>query len=87
MFLLPFGNRRIGKIGLFSKLRLGKTVAGKLSWMIVFALVGIGVIVMTSIAFFGKITDIGKIAKAGYLYETQFYRAKANLCEFMMTGE
>ncbi|WP_054034307.1 methyl-accepting chemotaxis protein [Desulfatitalea tepidiphila] len=74
-------------MGLFSKLQLGKTVAGKLSWMIVFALVGIGVIVMTSIAFFGKITDIGKIAKAGFLYETQFYQAKANLGEFMMTGE
>jgi methyl-accepting chemotaxis protein len=69
------------------KIAVEKSVGKKLSVLIGFALLGIVLIVLTSLSFFGKIAEIGDIAKAGYQYEVMFYQAQADMNHYVLTGQ
>jgi methyl-accepting chemotaxis protein len=69
------------------KTAFGKSVGKKLTGLILLALLGVIMIVLTSFSFFGKIAEIGTVAKAGYIYEVIFYQARADLNQFVMTGQ
>ena len=66
---------------------LNKSVGNKLSSLIGLALLGIILIVGTSIAFFGKVAEIGEISRQGYIYEVMIHKAQADMNLFVMTGQ
>jgi methyl-accepting chemotaxis protein len=66
---------------------LNKSVGNKLSSLIGLALLGITLIVGASIAFFGKVAEIGEISRQGYIYEVMIHKAQADMNLFVMTGQ
>jgi methyl-accepting chemotaxis protein len=69
------------------KIALDKSMGKKLYGLIGFALVGIFLIVLTSLSFFGKMAERGDVARSGYQYEVMFYQAQADMNQFMLTGQ
>jgi methyl-accepting chemotaxis protein len=69
------------------KFVITKTVGQRLSLLIGLAFIGIVVIVLTSVTFFGKISEIGYLVGAGYRYEAMFYQAQTDMNDFVQTGQ
>jgi methyl-accepting chemotaxis protein len=65
---------------------LTRSVGKKILALIGLALLGVVLIVLTSISFFGKVAEIGSIAQAGYQYEVMYYQSQVDMNQFFLTG-